>query len=153
MVTISKILVPLDFTDCSVSVLPYAKFMTEKFSAELFLLYTLAGPEQFKGMAFEEDWFHTYGRVLKTQAERAMENFVELHLDNCRPTGTIIRIGETVEEIVACADEKNIDLIIMASHNCQTAERRIYGSIATAVSRDASCPVMILHPDNLKEKP
>lgn len=151
MVSFSRILIPIDFTECSVAVLPHAKLMTEKFSAELFLLYSLAGPEQFTGLAFEEDWFTTYGRVLKTEAIRAMENFVDHHLSDCRPAGTTIRIGETVEEIVSCADEQNIDLIIMASHNCQTTERRIYGSIAEAVSRDACCPVMIIHPDNLKE--
>lgn len=151
MVSFSKILVPLDFTECSVAVLPHAKFITEKFSAELFLLYTLAGPEQFTGLSLEEDWFTTYGKVLQTEAKRAMENFVALHLEDCSPKATTIRIGETVEEIVAYAYEKDIDLIIMASHNCQTTERRIYGSIAEAVSRDASCPVMIIHPENLKD--
>ncbi len=150
MATFSKILIPLDFTECSVAVLPHAKLMAEKFSSDLFLLYTLAGPEQFKGLAFEEDWVTTYGRVLKNEAERAMENFVEQHLQDCRPAATTIRTGDTVEEIVAYTEQKDIDLIIMASHSCHTAEHRICGSIAEAVSREARCPVMIIHPDSLK---
>lgn len=151
MVSFSKILIPLDFTECSVAVLPHAKLMAEKFSADIYLLYTLAGPEQFTGLAFEDDWYSTYGRVLQIEAKRAMENFIEHHMQDCKPAGTCIRVGDTVEEIVTCADEKDIDLIIMASHSCQTTERRIYGSIAEAVSRDARCPVMIIHPDNLKD--
>lgn len=142
----SKILVPLDFTECSVAVLPHAKMMAEKFSAELHLLYTLPGEEQYKGLAFEEEWGTTYGAILKTQAQRAMENFVARHMPDSRPTATAIRTGETVDEIVTYADKKDIDLIIMASHSCHTAEHRIYGSIAEAVSRDAGCPVMIIHP-------
>lgn len=149
MATISKILIPLDFTECSVAVLPHARLMAEKFSAQLFLLYTLPGPEQYQGLSFEEDWATTYGRVLKTEAERAMENFIAQHLPDAKPTDTAIRTGDTVEEIVTYADEKDIDLIIMASHSCQTTERRIYGSIAETVSRNAGCPVMIIHPDNL----
>lgn len=153
MVTFSKILIPLDFTECSVAVLPYARLMAEKFSAEIYLLYTLAGPEQFKGLSFEEDWFTTYGRVLRIEAERAMDNFIGQHLQDSKPAATAIRTGEIVEEIVTYADEKGIDLILMASHSCHTAERRIYGSIAEAVSRDAGCPVMIVHPDSVKECP
>lgn len=151
MVTFSKILIPLDFTECSVAVLPHAKLIAEKFSAELFLLYTLAGPEQFKGLSFEEDWFTTYGRVLKTEAERAMENFVEQHMQDFRPAATAVITGDTVEKIVTYSEKKDIDLIIMASHGCHMTERRIYGSTAEAVSREAGCPVMLIHHDSLKE--
>ncbi|MEN8200150.1 MAG: universal stress protein, partial [Thermodesulfobacteriota bacterium] len=106
MPNFSKILIPLDFTQCSVDVLPYAKLMAEKFSAEIHLLYTLAGPEQFKGLSFEEDWSTTYGRVLKTESKRAMENFVQRHMQDFAPAGTAIRTGDTVEEIIDYADKK-----------------------------------------------
>ena len=63
----------------------------------------------------------------------------------CTPQTGLLE-GQPYEEIVTYADKKDIDLIIMGSHSCQTTERRIYGSIAEAVSRDAGCPVMIIHP-------
>lgn len=148
MTSFSKILIPLDFTQCSVAVLPHSKLMVEKFYAELYLLYTLPGPEQLKGLSIEQEWFATYDKVLRTEAERAMENFTQRHMKGWEPTATAIKTGDTVEEIVCFADEKDINLIIMASHSCQTAERRIYGSVAEAVSRDAGCPVMIIHPES-----
>ena len=148
MPSFSRILIPLDFTQCSVAVLPHAELMAETFKADLYLLYTLPGPEQLKGLSIEQDWFTTYDNVLRTEAERAMKNFTQQHMQGWEPTATAIKTGDTVEEIVCFADEMEIDLIIMASHSCQTAERRIYGSVAEAVSRDAGCPVMIIHPEN-----
>ncbi|MEN8200241.1 MAG: universal stress protein, partial [Thermodesulfobacteriota bacterium] len=86
--------------------------------------------------------------VLKTESKRAMENFVQRHMQDFAPAGTAIRTGDTVEEIIDYADKKDIDLIILASHSCTKAEHRIYGSIAEAVNRDAGCPVMIIHPEH-----
>ena len=148
MPNFSRILIPLDFTHCSVAVLPHAKLMAETFKADLYLLYTLPGPEQLKGLSIEQEWFVTYTKVLHTEAELAMEKFIQQHMTGWEPAATAITTGDTVEEIVCFADEMEVDLIIMASHSCQTAERRIYGSVAEAVSRDAGCPVMIIHPEN-----
>ncbi len=147
MANFSNILIPIDFTECSIAILPYARLMAEKFSAQLHLFYSLAGPEQFEGLSFKEDWFSTYGRILKVEAEKAMENFIEKNMKDMPPPATAIRVGETVEEILAYSDKKNIDLILMASHDCHRSEKRIYGSIAETVSRKVKCPVMIIHPE------
>ena len=50
MTTFSRILLPIDFTECSTAVLPHAKLMKEKFDADLYLLYTMPGPEQYMGL-------------------------------------------------------------------------------------------------------
>lgn len=146
MTTFSRILLPIDFTECSTAVLSYAQMLKEKFDAELFLLYNLPGPEQYKGLDVEENWFETYGHSLKVEARMAMENFIERHMNGFEPKKADIRIGDIVAETAVFADEENIDLIITASHGCNTAESRIYGSVAEGISRESGCPVMIVHP-------
>lgn len=146
MTTFSRILLPIDFTECSTAILPHAKLMKEKFDADLYLLYNMPGPEQYKGLEMESDWFTKYGEALKREAEIALKNFIERNMKGFEPKKAEVRVGEIVDETVIFADEESIDLIITASHGCHTAENRIYGSIAEGLSRESGCPVLIVHP-------
>ncbi len=146
MTTFSKILLPIDFTECSTAVLSYAKLMKEKFDADLYLLYNLPGPEQYKGLELESDWFVGYGHSLEREAESALKNFIKRNMQGFEPKKADIRIGEIVAETALYVEAEGIDLIITASHGCHTAENRIYGSIAEGISRESGCPVMIVHP-------
>jgi len=146
MTTFSKILLPIDFTECSTAVLPHAKLMKEKFDAELYLLYNMPGPEQYKGLNIEADWFASFGKSLRREADVAMDNFIQQNMRGFEPEKAVVRIGEVVAETVIFADELNVDLIITASHGCHTTENRLYGSIAEGISRQSRCPVMIIHP-------
>lgn len=146
MVTFSRILLPIDFTECSTVVLPAAKVFKEKFNSDLYLLYNLPGPEQYKGLNIATDWHANYAHSLRHEAELAMKNFVSQHMEEFKPKEAEVRVGEVVEQTVLFADEKNIDLIITASHGCHTTENRIYGSIAEGISRESGCPVMIIRP-------
>lgn len=146
MTTFSKILLPIDFTECSTAVLPHAKLIKEKFDADIYLLYNLPGPEQYKGLGLESDWFVSCGNSLEREAESAMQNFIKANMQGFEPKKADIRIGEIVAETTLYAEVEGIDLIITASHGCRTAENRIYGSIAEGISRESGCPVMIIHP-------
>lgn len=146
MITFSKILLPIDFTEYSTVVLPHAKLMKEKFDADLYLLYNLPGPEQYKGLELESDWFVSFGHSLEREAEGALKNFIKRNMQGFEPKKADIRIGEIVAETALYTEIERIDLIITASHGCRTAENRIYGSIAERISRESGCPVMIIHP-------
>lgn len=146
MTTFSKILLPIDFTECSTAVLAHAKLMKEKFNADLYLLYNMPGAEQYKGLDVESDWFINYGHSMKQEAKSALENFITQNMVGFEPVKAVVRVGEVVAETAIFVDEEGIDLIITASHGCHTAENRIYGSIAEGISRESGCPVLIIHP-------
>ncbi|MBC8208638.1 MAG: universal stress protein [Desulfobulbaceae bacterium] len=145
MAKISRILLPVDFTECSVATLDHARLLAETFKADLYLFYAMPGPEQYKGLALETDWFSTYHRQLKHEAELALDNFVARHMQGFEPVDKATRVGDVVEEVISYAKKKKIDLIITASHGCQRAERQVYGSIAESLCSKACCPVMIIH--------
>jgi universal stress protein A len=52
--------------------------------------------------------------------------------------------GTPEAEIVAFAEEKRADLIVMASHGRTGLSRLLMGSVAEAVLRRATCPVLIV---------
>jgi nucleotide-binding universal stress UspA family protein len=47
--------------------------------------------------------------------------------------------------IVQLADEHATDLIVMSTHALTGIQRAVMGSVADAVVRSASCPVLLLH--------
>ena len=55
-----------------------------------------------------------------------------------------LRMGAVVEEIVALADELEVDLIILGSRGLRGIRRALAGSISESVFRHAHCPVMVV---------
>jgi nucleotide-binding universal stress UspA family protein len=57
-----------------------------------------------------------------------------------------LKMGAVAEEIVAFADELEVDLIIVGSRGLRGIRRAIAGSVSEGVFRHASCPVMVTRP-------
>src|SRR5215216_4082868 len=62
--------------------------------------------------------------------------------------GTVVeahlRMGAVAEEIVAFADELEVDLIIVGSRGRRGIRRALAGSVSESVFRHAHCPVMVV---------
>lgn len=69
-----------------------------------------------------------------------------LHQQDVR-VETVVQVGSTIPAILAVADTFDIDLILLCSHGYTGMRRRIMGSIAQKLTRDASVPVLVLRED------
>ena len=56
----------------------------------------------------------------------------------------LLQAGEPVEEILRVAREGPCDLIVMGTHGRTGLSRLLMGSVAEAVVRTASCPVVTI---------
>jgi nucleotide-binding universal stress UspA family protein len=61
--------------------------------------------------------------------------------DGCK-VATLMRVGTPYQEIVATANEEDVDLIVMATHGRGEVHRLLVGSVADKVIRLAPCPVL-----------
>ena len=59
-------------------------------------------------------------------------------------TETEVRFGPAVSSILAIADSSQADLIVLCSHGYTGITRRIMGSVAEKLAREASAPVLVL---------
>lgn len=59
-------------------------------------------------------------------------------------TETLVRFGPTVASILAVADSAQADLIVLCSHGYTGITRRIMGSVAEKLAREAPVPVLVL---------
>jgi nucleotide-binding universal stress UspA family protein len=59
----------------------------------------------------------------------------------------IVRLGRAWHEIVQIAREEKVDMLVIATHGYTGLRHALLGSVAEKVVRHASCPVLIVRPD------
>jgi nucleotide-binding universal stress UspA family protein len=135
-----KILVPLDFSACSAKSLDYAIPFTRQFKAELLLLHVVASHPLVPELG-------PVDVVSMEAATRELENLqarTELPFET---VSSLLRTGEPFVEIINVANEGEIDLVILSTHGRTGFARVLMGSTAEKVVRHASCPVLVVRPD------
>ena len=86
---------------------------------------------------------NAFNRHQRRRAETVIKRACSLSDEYGREIEPVVRSGNTVENVVACADARSIDHIVIADH-CKTEIRPIVRSIPEAVARKASRPVTIV---------
>lgn len=133
---LKKLLVPVDFSACSGKALEYAVALARQFDAELALLHVV----------------HTYtptaemGPFDVETVQEAVEQLTALrdtapHEFKCH---TLVRTGVPDIEIVAVAQEMDIDLIVISTSGRTGLARMLLGSTTELVLRHAHCPVLVV---------
>ena len=59
---------------------------------------------------------------------------------------TEVRFGDPAEEIATCVEDKDIDLVVMATHGRTGLKRFVLGSVTEQVLRSVQVPVMLVRP-------
>lgn len=138
-VTLERILVPVDFSDCSLDALEYAGVVAQQAKASLTLLHVLE-PVSY-GLDFtlgqsrtREQLRESWTKRLEELASslRAIHISVESRLRGGHPTDSILDTAQTLP----------CDLIVMGTHGRRGVSHVISGSVAEAVMRKARCPVL-----------
>lgn len=137
-----KILVPLDFSECSRKALAYAIPLAKQFDAALILLNVVepcypTGDVMGLDAAFVTD-----------QARQAAGKEMALWLKDEIPQGiqaqSVVRIGSPYDEIVHVAESMALDLIVLSTHGRTGIKHVVLGSITEKVVRHANCPVLVV---------
>jgi universal stress protein A len=147
MITIRRILVPTDFSDCAKPAVRYAAELADKFAAELVLIHVV--PDAV--LALPDAVMPTPAPAADldalTEAGRSgLANLIAAEkLERWNPRAEV-RIGSPATEIVAAAKDLQADLICIATHGRGGLARVILGSVAEMVVRQSPCPVLTVRP-------
>ncbi len=92
--------------------------------------------------------YYLHESVMTGMAEKArgvLENIRKLAADRGLEAKTVIRHGETYQEIVDTARKQPADLIVIGSYGHTGIRRWLMGSVVERVLAHAPCPVMVVH--------
>lgn len=139
---IKKILVPVDFSECSKKALQYALTFARQFDAALTLLHVI------QVNYYVGDFGTIDTALLETEmrknGEKQLEDLVAKEVGKDLHCRTVLRSGRVVSEIVAVAKQAETDIIIISTHGHTGLKHVLLGSVAENVVRHAPCPVLIV---------
>ena len=145
MISITRILVPVDLSEPSNRALSYAVELADKFAAKLTILYVVPEPAAvLPDMMMpvpvappDDDELTAAGR------QSLAELIAAKGLGRLNPDADV-RIGNAKDEILAAAKDTHADLIVLGTHGRGGLAHLFLGSVAEEVVRAAKCPVLTL---------
>ena len=138
---VKRLLVPVDFSDCSKKALQYAIPFARQFGASITLLYVVQ-PYVPMPETMAVDWELIATRMREGGKEEL--NALSKSLDGDVPRETMLRVGSPDVEIVAAAKELDADMIILSTHGRTGLGHVFLGSTTERVVRHAGCPVLVV---------
>jgi nucleotide-binding universal stress UspA family protein len=145
---INSILLPTDFSECGNYALSYAASLARKFKASIICLNVIepiVSTVGYSGMT-EPLPIADITEQLEDSAGRELPKLAECEECSGLDIEELVVHGDAASEIVRVGRERNVDLIVIASHGRTGLGRILFGSTAEAVVRHASCPVLVVKP-------
>lgn len=142
-----NILVPIDYSDTSKNALNYAYQLANYLGADIKLVNINHG-------LLEVDSPTPLGALksIREVKEEELEAFAEAAYEGAAviaPVQTQIEVktGFAVDQIVNLSEADDVDIIVMGTTGSHNAFEKVFGSVSSAVSTRAKCPVLLIPPD------
>ena len=138
---VKKVLWPTDFSSSAEKALPYVTDLTQKYGAEIHVLYVI------EDIAHHESWYGDFDKSkvdklmewANKSAKKRLDQVCEKYLDSCPLYIKHIAVGDPAQEILKLIKNEGVDLVVMASHG-QKGNYRM-GSVTDKVVRNSPVPV------------
>jgi nucleotide-binding universal stress UspA family protein len=138
-VRLERILVPVDFSDCSLDALEYAVVVAQQAKASLMLVHVLE-PVSY-GLDFTLSHIRTRDQVRESWTKR-LKGLTSSHQHSHVAMEFQLRGGLPADSILDSAQTLPCDLIVMGTHGRRGISHALSGSVAEAVLRKSHCPVI-----------
>lgn len=146
---IDRILVPIDFSTCSLDGLRYAVQFAQKFGARITVLHVLdLGYAEPMDIGVPQGLTRFARKAIK-DAKEEMRRFLGPVKFGPTKFGTEFVIGTPVEQISDFAISNDCDLIITSTHGLTGFKHVLIGSTAEQLVRRARVPILVVpsHPE------
>ena len=140
MISLNKVLVPVDFSEPSKKALTYGLTLAGQFNASLILAHIVpessallyAIPTQLLEIEKEQ-----YGK-----AAAEIRNLVPTEYAAKVNLQTIVKIGNIEQELLGIVREESVDVVVMGTHGRRRLSRWFIGSVTEHVLRHVPVPVL-----------
>ncbi|MCS6896735.1 MAG: universal stress protein [Nitrospira sp.] len=137
---IKKLLIPFDFSDCSLDALEYGVVMAGPVQAAVMLLHVLE-PVSY-GLDFT--LVHSDAKQRREAIEKRLADIASAVNTAGVPCEYSVRGGLPNDSILEAAKTLSADMVVMGTHGRRGLSHALYGSVAEAVLRKSRCPVLMV---------
>jgi Universal stress protein UspA and related nucleotide-binding proteins len=141
---IRTILVPTDFSQCSLAGTEYAAFLARTFGAKVRLFHAMYPYTNYVFVDRAGVRLSGLAEAVEETARQEMDALKQTDFLRGVPVQTELLPGLAVDEICAAASQPDIDLIITSTHGRTGFQHAIIGSVAEHVVRYAERPVLVV---------
>lgn len=139
-----RIIVPIDFSGCSLKGLDYAKAFAKRFGSELILFNSVALHYYFPGDEYAR---YDVPKLVMRSEHSAREQMGQLikktDWKGVKVTPSF-QIGHAGDQICTEAIDQDADVIVTSTHGITGFKHMLVGSTAEYVVRHALCPVLVV---------
>lgn len=141
---IKKILWPTDLSENARLALPLVASLSEKYGAEVHVLYVM------EDLGFFGAWYGDFDRshiekmeeMDQQKAEERLDEICQNHLEGCPLYIRHTAKGDPAGEILKLAEKENPDIVVMATKGARGNFQ--FGSVAEKVVKHATVPVLTI---------
>lgn len=147
-VPIKNILVPIDFSSCSLDGLNYAIEFARQTGAKIIVQHAVDLGPMYMADSYGVYDLSKYQDFARVNAKQQMREFLKLARFGSIEFEAVVTLGTSVWEICGLAKNRLVDLIITSTHGRTGFKHVLIGSTAEQVVRHAPCSVLVVpsHP-------
>ncbi len=136
-----RILVPMDRSEHAMAAARHAFGLAETYGATVHALYVVDTETSWLTVS-KADVRSALREAGEDAGGEALAAVEQLAAGYDVPLVTEMREGSPGDEILAYADEADVDLVVMGTHGREGVRRSLVGSVAERVVRESPVPVM-----------
>jgi len=141
----------LDGSQLAEIVFPFAIELAGRLDLDIILLHVYSQIMREYAPMYKA-YIDRSAETIQTQARAVQQNLEQKPAKDVNVTGDLV-MGYHADEILKYAEEKGVDLILMASHGRSGTKRWSVGGVADKILRASKVPVFLVHTDTEKALP
>ena len=141
MLPISRILMPVDFSQRCLEMIPHVKQFARQYNAEILLLHVVNPVYVIPETGISAPVILSVPEWILTAQREKMEEVAVSELRDFQ-VRRLIYDGDPEAQIVATAEAEAVHRVIMPTHGYGVFRRFLLGSVISKVLHDLSCPVL-----------
>ena len=151
MISIRSILVAIDFSDLSPTVMDYACSLAMAWEARLCVVHVVHDLSYFTGIYHTDTPLPELQQRLESEAYEHLEALCQSQLGTQVPYETVVVTGRPVVEIHQLVRQHAVDCLVLGAHSTDKPEHQLFGSTAERLLQHISCPIFMIPPRQASE--
>jgi nucleotide-binding universal stress UspA family protein len=140
VLSLRKMLIPIDFSERCLGAAQYAIPLAEHFHSEVDLLHVLPPFGDYDDAGVDGVTIGEIMTARRVKAQKKIDDFLNAALHHL-PVKRILLDGDPAQRIIEWSLRERFDLIMMPTHGYGPFRRLLLGSVTAKVLHDADCPV------------